>query len=46
MKKKYITPQMQTVLFRAPVVMLGGSNTVNDFNNYNNNNIIIGDGDD
>ena len=46
MKKKYITPQMQTVLFRAPVVMLVGSNTVNDFNNYNNNNIIIGDGDD
>ena len=46
MKKKYITPQMQTVPFRAPVVMLEGSNTVNDFNNYNNNNIIIGDGDD
>ena len=29
MKKKYITPQMQTVLFCAPVVMLGGSNNVN-----------------
>ena len=29
MKKKYIIPQMQTVLFRAPVVMLGGSNNVN-----------------
>ena len=43
MKKKYITPQMQTVLFRAPVVMLGGSNTVHDFNNGGN--IYIGDTD-
>ncbi len=43
MKKKYITPQMQTVLFRAPVVMLEGSNTVNDFNNGGN--IYIGDSD-
>lgn len=33
MKKKYITPQMQTVLFRAPVVLVSGSNTVNDFEN-------------
>ncbi len=43
MKKKYITPQMQTVLFRAPVVMLEGSNTVKDFNNGGN--IFIGDTD-
>lgn len=31
MKKKYIKPQAETILFRAPVVMLGGSNTVQDF---------------
>ena len=34
---------MQTFLFRAPVVMLGGSNTVNDFDNGGN--IYIGDSD-
>lgn len=44
MKKKYITPQMQTVLFRAPVVMLEGSNTVNNYENGGD--IYIGDGDD
>lgn len=43
MKKKYITPQMQTVLFRAPVVMLEGSNTVNNYENGGN--INIGDSD-
>ena len=32
---------MQTVLFRAPVVMLGGSNTVNEYGNGGN--IYIGD---
>ena len=31
MKKKYIKPQTQAVLFHAPVVMLGGSNKVNDY---------------
>ena len=44
MKKKYIIPQMQTVLFRAPVVMFGGSNTVNEYGNGGN--INIGDSDD
>ena len=34
---------MQTVLFRAPVVMVGGSNTVKDFNNGGD--IYIGDSD-
>lgn len=28
MKKKYKTPQMQTILFRGPVVMVTGSTTV------------------
>ena len=35
---------MQTVLLRGPVVMLGGSNTVHDFNDGGN--IYIGDSDD
>ncbi len=33
MKKKYITPQMRTVLFRATVVLVSVSNTVNDYEN-------------
>ena len=30
-KKRYTKPQTQAVLFHAPVVMLGGSNKVNDY---------------
>ena len=41
MKKKYITPQMQTVLFRAPVVLVSGSNNVNNFENGYD--VMIGD---
>ena len=43
MKKKYIKPQTQAVLFHAPVVMLGGSNQVNGY--QNGSDIIIGDTD-
>lgn len=31
MKKKYIPPQSRTVLLPSPVVMLTGSNSVNDY---------------
>lgn len=41
MKKKYITPQMQTVLFRAPVVLVSGSNNVNNYENGYD--VMIGD---
>ena len=42
-KKRYTKPQTQAVIFHAPVVMLGGSNQVNDY--QNGSDIIIGDSD-
>ncbi len=44
MKKKYQKPTSHTIHFRGPVVMLGGSNTVNEYGNGGN--IQIGDADD
>ena len=41
MKKKYIPPQSRTVLLPSPVMMLGGSNTVNGY--VNDEDIIIDD---
>lgn len=42
MKKKiYTKPQTETIYLRGPVVMLGGSNTVKDYENGDE--IIIGD---
>ena len=41
MKKKYIPPQSRTVLLPSPVLMLGGSNTVNGY--VDGEDIIIGD---
>ena len=32
MKKTYEKPKMRTVLLRGPVLMLSGSNTVNEYN--------------
>lgn len=32
MKKSYITPKTSTIRLKGPVVMLGGSNEVNNFN--------------
>lgn len=43
MKKKYIPPQSRTILLPSPVVMLTGSNNVNDYNNGGD--IPIGDTD-
>ena len=45
MKKKYIPPQSRTVILPSPVMMLGGSNTVNGYINENDDNIVIGDSD-
>jgi hypothetical protein len=45
MKKKYITPQIQTVFFHAPVVMISTSG--NNVNNYGNGgSVMAGDDDD
>jgi len=41
MKKKYNNPQTRIVVLRGPVLMLRGSNTVNDYNHGND--IGIGD---
>lgn len=30
-KKTYTKPEVRTVLYSGPVVMLGGSNTVNEY---------------
>lgn len=42
-KKAYTKPETRTVLYGGPVVMLGGSNTVNPYDNGGE--IIIGDDD-
>lgn len=42
-KKRYTKPETQSVLYSGPVVMLGGSNTVNEFTTGGT--INIGDGD-
>ena len=42
-KKNYIKPQTETINLRGPVVMLNGSNTVNEFDNGGD--YIIGDED-
>ena len=41
MKKSYITPKTSTIRLKGPVVMLGGSNEVNNFNNGDD--IFVGD---
>lgn len=43
-KKRYTKPQTETILLRGPVVMLGGSNTVQEFGNGGD--VLIGDYDD
>ena len=44
MKKKYNNPQTRTVVLRGPVLMLGGSDTVNEYRRGND--ISVGDTDD
>ena len=43
MRKTYEKPKMRTVLLRGPVLMLGGSNQVNDYNRGSD--IYVGDTD-
>lgn len=43
MKKTYVKPQMCTILLHSHPLMLGGSNTVNDYNRGND--ITVGDED-
>ena len=43
--KIYENPQTRIVFLRGPVLMLGGSNTVNDYQRGSENDILIGDTD-
>lgn len=43
MKKTYESPRTRTILLHGPALMLGGSNTVNDYNRSSD--IIVGDED-